>query len=91
MATDYANYARSDTPKISVISGHSFFPFPFYFLNDLAPRTGLVANPLYGFASGNPAVPPQAGRGIAAESPVFGAAVPKMRPNCHSSLLTAHC
>jgi hypothetical protein len=34
---------------------------------------------------GNPAVPPQAGRGIGAESPVFGATAPKMRPNDEKS------
>jgi hypothetical protein len=37
----------------------------------LLPRKGLVANPFCGFAYGNPAGLPQAGRGIGAESPVF--------------------
>jgi hypothetical protein len=40
-------------------------------LPEVMPRKGLVANPLYGFAYGNPAGLPQAGQGIAAESPVF--------------------
>jgi hypothetical protein len=40
-------------------------------LPEVMPRKGLVANPLCGFAYGNPAGAPQAGRGIGAESPVF--------------------